>query len=104
IFNLFREMKDDISAVMLWGMADDNTWLKTFPITRDDKPLLFDEELQAKPAYWGVVDPTMLPVLPKTLNVTAGSIPINGSTSVQIKALAPNALESRAYDRSWATF
>lgn len=104
IFMLYRELSDSISSVMLWGLADDNTWLKTFPITRDDKPLLFDEELQAKPAYWGVVDPTMLPVLPKSLSITAGTIKINNSTDVKIQALAPTALESRESDSSWASF
>lgn len=104
IFMLYRELSDSISSVMLWGLADDNTWLKTFPITRDDKPLLFDEELQAKPAYWGVVDPTMLPVLPKSLNVTAGSIGINNSVDVNIQAQPPTLLESRESDRSWASF
>jgi endo-1,4-beta-xylanase len=47
--------------VTFWGLADDHTWLKTFPVARINLPLLFDEQLQAKPAYWGVVDPTKLP-------------------------------------------
>jgi endo-1,4-beta-xylanase len=55
LFDLFRQLKHSISSVTLWGLGDDSSWLKTFPITRDDKPLLFDEQLQAKPAYWGVV-------------------------------------------------
>ena len=42
-------------------MADDDTWLDGFPVTRTDYPLPFDMELQAKPAYWGIVDPTHLP-------------------------------------------
>ena len=70
LFNLFRAKASQISSVTFWGMADDNTWLKTFPITRDDKPLLFDEQLQAKPAYYGIMDPSQLPVLPESLNVT----------------------------------
>ena len=42
-------------------MADDDTWLDSFPVTRTDYPLPFDMNLQAKPAYWGIVDPTQLP-------------------------------------------
>ena len=42
-------------------MADDNTWLDSFPVTRTDYPLPFDMGLQAKPAYWGIVDPSKLP-------------------------------------------
>ncbi len=54
-------MKGKLSAVTFWGMADDDTWLDGFPIARTDYPLPFDMQLQAKPAYWGIVDPTQLP-------------------------------------------
>lgn len=70
LFNLFREVSPLIHSLTFWGLGDDRSWLKSVPITRDDKPLLFDEDLQAKPAYWGVVDPSQLPIIPKTLNVT----------------------------------
>ena len=60
MFALFREYAGEITSVTLWGLADDNTWLDTFPVTRKDAPLLFDTRLQAKPAYWGVVDPTRI--------------------------------------------
>ena len=102
IFNLYRELKDLISSVTLWGLADDNTWLKTFPITRDDKPLLFDEDLQAKHAYWGVVDPMMLPIIPKDLRITQGSITLTGATDKIIAALAPVPLETISEAGSWA--
>nr|BFE72965.1 hypothetical protein GCM10020092_062660 [Actinoplanes digitatis] len=57
---LFRRHAGEITSVTLWGLADDNTWLDTFPVTRKDAPLLFDTMLQAKPAYWGVVDPSRI--------------------------------------------
>jgi endo-1,4-beta-xylanase len=60
MFALFREYAGDITSVTLWGLADDNTWLDTFPVTRKDAPLLFDTALQAKPAYWGVADPSRI--------------------------------------------
>jgi len=60
-FDLFRALKGKISAVTLWGMADDDTWLDSFPVVRTDYPLPFNLQLQAKPAYWGIVDPTQLP-------------------------------------------
>ena len=82
IFKELRRLRDSISSVTLWGIADDNTWLKTFPIARLDLPLLFDEDLQAKPAYWGVVDPTQLPVLIQKLDVVEGTPRIDGRRDV----------------------
>ncbi|MEU8664908.1 endo-1,4-beta-xylanase, partial [Actinoplanes philippinensis] len=60
MFALFRRYSSEITSVTLWGLADDNTWLDTFPVTRKDAPLLFDTRLQAKSAYWGVADPTKI--------------------------------------------
>lgn len=60
-FDVFRELRGKLSAVTFWGFADDDTWLDGFPVTRTDYPLPFDMGLQAKPAYWGIVDPTQLP-------------------------------------------
>ncbi|MBP1969329.1 GH35 family endo-1,4-beta-xylanase [Virgibacillus natechei] len=61
IFEVFKEKQQNISAVVTWGIADDHTWLKTFPITRRNLPLIFDEQLKPKYAYWGIVDPSQLP-------------------------------------------
>lgn len=60
-FAAFRRLHRKLSAVTFWGFADDDTWLDGFPVTRTDYPLPFDMGLQAKPAYWGIVDPTQLP-------------------------------------------
>jgi endo-1,4-beta-xylanase len=60
-FNALRQLKGTLSAVTFWGFADDDTWLDSFPINRLDAPLPFDTGLQAKPAYWGIVDQTQLP-------------------------------------------
>lgn len=103
LFNLFRAKSSQISSVTLWGLADDNTWLKTFPITRDDKPLLFDERLQAKPAYWGIVDPSQLPVLPKLLNVTKKPPGILNNLKAWA-ALAPVPLDPGDGSASWGQF
>jgi endo-1,4-beta-xylanase len=61
-FDAFRSLQGKISSVTLWGLADDATWLSTFPIARLEAPLLFDDALQAKLAYWGIVDPARLRV------------------------------------------
>jgi endo-1,4-beta-xylanase len=60
-FDAFKQLSTKLSSVTMWGMADDDTWLDSFPVTRTDYPLPFDKALQAKPAYWGIVDPTKLP-------------------------------------------
>jgi endo-1,4-beta-xylanase len=60
-FDVFRALRGKLASVTFWGMADDDTWLDGFPVTRTDYPLPFDMGLQAKPAYWGIVDPTQLP-------------------------------------------
>lgn len=61
LFRCFRKLKGSISAVTFWGLADDHTWLAHYPVDRPNWPLLFDAALQAKPAYWGVVNPRRLP-------------------------------------------
>jgi endo-1,4-beta-xylanase len=55
LFDVYRKYRTNLASVTLWGLADDNTWLDTFPVTRKDAPLLFDVSLQAKPAYWTLV-------------------------------------------------
>jgi endo-1,4-beta-xylanase len=71
VFDVLRRQRAHISSVTVWGLADDGTWLSTFPITRLNTPLLFDGQLQAKPAYWGVVDASKLPARTRTLTVPA---------------------------------
>ena len=72
-FQAFRQLKGKISSVTFWVTADDHTWLSTFPITRLDMPLLFDQQLLAKDAYWGVVDPLQLPGADISLTGSADS-------------------------------
>lgn len=56
-FALFREYKDYIDCVTLWGVADNYTWLDYFPVrNRKNWPLLFDVNGQPKEAYYRVMD------------------------------------------------
>lgn len=52
----------NVTAVVFWGVSDDDSWLLSpqFSQGRHNMPLLFDETLKAKPAYWGIVDPSRL--------------------------------------------
>lgn len=52
------------SGITVWGLDDGHTWLDSFSLTAGNapnRPLLFDEALEAKPAYSSVVD-TLLTV------------------------------------------
>ncbi|WP_197286042.1 endo-1,4-beta-xylanase [Paenibacillus sp. FJAT-27812] len=67
-----------ISNVTFWGIADDHTWLHNRPVTRQDAPFAFDNNFQAKPAYWGMVDPSKLTAINKTANAVHGSPSLSG--------------------------
>jgi endo-1,4-beta-xylanase len=101
-FKEFRRLKGKLDAVTFWGMADDDTWLDTFPIDRLDEPLPFDMGLQAKPAYYGIVDPTQLagyamsvvltsqtgPPTARVLTITATNPSTGIAYSTQINSLS----------------
>jgi len=80
IFNLFKQYSDQITNVTLWGIGDDHTWLTGFPVERNNWPMLFDKELKAKPAFWGVVEPDRLPVITKEFDVAQGSPKIDAES------------------------
>lgn len=50
LFDLYVEYADSISAVVLWGVTDDQSWRAS------RLPLLFDATYQAKPAYYSIID------------------------------------------------
>jgi endo-1,4-beta-xylanase len=55
-FDVFRDYKKVITGVTFWNLSDKYTWLDTYPIPgRKNYPLLFDQNLQPKKAYWEVV-------------------------------------------------
>jgi endo-1,4-beta-xylanase len=56
-FRIFREYKDYIDCVTLWGVADDATWLDNFPArNRKNWPLLFDENHNPKEAFHRIME------------------------------------------------
>ena len=85
---IFKRNADDIGSVTFWGMADDHTWLTNRPITRVDLPLLFDHQLQSKLAYWGIVDPSQLPVFIQQLDVHNATPVIDGTVDVVTRAFS----------------
>ncbi len=83
VFDVLIRQAQYIDSVTLWGLADDETWLKTWPTTRLNLPLLFDERLRAKYAYWGVVDPTQLPVFIQQTSVPQATPIIDSEPELQ---------------------
>jgi endo-1,4-beta-xylanase len=84
IFEVFKRQADHIGSVTFWGMADDHTWLTDRPIPRVDAPMPFDQQQQAKYAYWGIIgDLSRIPVLIQMLNVPQGTPTVDGSSELQ---------------------
>ena len=50
-FRVFREHDDELFSVTVWGLYDARSWRRG-----EGAPLIFDEGLRAKPAYYGIVD------------------------------------------------
>ncbi len=69
-FRVFREHADDLYSVTIWGLTDDRSWRSA------QAPLVFDAQLQAKPAYHGVVDGELPPRL-RSAFVFAGDVPLD---------------------------
>ncbi len=64
---LDQEEGIDITSVTMWGTHDGASWLNSSSVVgggadgrRKQCPLLFDDEYQAKPAYYAIVDPSQL--------------------------------------------
>ena len=50
LFEIFNRHADVIDRVTFWGLSDTRSW------RRNQQPLLFDGELNAKPAFDAVVE------------------------------------------------
>jgi endo-1,4-beta-xylanase len=96
VFDALRRQRSHLSAVTVWGLGDDQTWLRGFPFPRLDDPLLFDDQLQAKPAFWGAVDPSRLPGLTRTVAVPAGRPEVDGGRDLQWNLLPDVRVSSRS--------
>ncbi|MBR3023318.1 MAG: endo-1,4-beta-xylanase [Oscillospiraceae bacterium] len=79
IMNVAEKYKDNISAVIFWGVTDDNSW------RAPQNPLIFDSEFKAKPAYYSIIE-----------GLTPGEIPTNApaQTAVASPTVKPTATAS----------
>ena len=56
VFSVFRDYKNVITGVTFWNVSDRSSWLDNYPVRRRKNfPLLFNQDLQPKKAYWEVV-------------------------------------------------
>lgn len=89
IYDTFCRMKEElginVSAMVFWGTDDGHSWLNSSNAVGGSAdgvhkqcPLLFDADYQAKPAYWGIVDPSQLASNVKT--VLSTTLPISEYT------------------------
>ena len=101
-FGALKFLKPLLSAVTFWGFADDDTWLSTFPCAHLDEPLPFDQGLQAKPAYWGIVNPQELPGSGMSFAVSSKTGTIGGTRTWTVTATNPSS--QIAYDTQIASF
>lgn len=51
LMKLYQQYSDHIARVTFWGLDDGTSW------RAENSPLPFDAELQAKPAFYGLIDP-----------------------------------------------
>ncbi|MGO4546738.1 endo-1,4-beta-xylanase [Paenibacillus sp. 2TAB23] len=51
LLEIFKAHAANIKRVTFWGLNDSSSWRAA------NNPLLFDKNLQAKPSYYGVIDP-----------------------------------------------
>jgi endo-1,4-beta-xylanase len=58
LFTAFN--RPSVQSITTWGVADNDTWLNTFPVVRINRPLLFDTVGDPKAAFWAVADPSFV--------------------------------------------
>jgi endo-1,4-beta-xylanase len=95
LFDILRAHSDVLESVTAWGLHDGRSWLRNRATPRPwEAPLFFDDQLQSKPAYWGVVDPDQLPHFPQALNVSGGTVVVDGERDVEWDLLQPTVLRA----------
>ncbi|MDN4481561.1 endo-1,4-beta-xylanase [Demequina muriae] len=79
-FDIFRTYASELYSVTIWGLIDSRSWRDA-----NGGPLVFDDDLQAKPAYYGIVEGSAteqpLPPRLRTANAFAGSVELDGDAT-----------------------
>ena len=78
--------KDNISAVVVWGVTDDASW-------RANKyPLLFDADYKAKPAFYSIIEGYEIPDIPQTTTTAPPATDPIVTTTAPVTGIAPTML------------
>jgi endo-1,4-beta-xylanase len=56
LVSLFLNKRAQVTALLVWGIGDQYTWLTSWPEVRFEAPLLFDAQLRPKPAFDAVLE------------------------------------------------
>ena len=78
-YRIFRAHAADLFSVTVWGLNDGRSWRAS-----SGDPLVFNDGLQAKPAYYGIVDDE-LPAAQRSANVFAGSVPLGADATSDLE-------------------
>ncbi|WP_426592459.1 endo-1,4-beta-xylanase [Cellulomonas sp. McL0617] len=100
VFDMLRAHSADIFSATVWGLTDGRSWR-----VADGAPLVFDDDLQAKPAYYGITDQT-LPARQRSAVVFQGDVPLGAgaTTSLEWQKLPLHAIDDHsAFQLRWAT-
>lgn len=96
-FRDFRERADELFSVTIWGLTDNRSWRAA-----NGGPLLFDARLQAKPAYYGVIDGE-LEAPQRAANVFQGEVGIGEVDSPEWDRLPLEIVEGEtAFQLRWS--
>jgi endo-1,4-beta-xylanase len=60
LVSLFLKKRAQVTALLVWGIGDQYTWLTSWPVKRFEAPLLFDTQLRPKPAFNAVLEAARL--------------------------------------------
>ena len=71
-FRYFRQHAEDMFSVTIWGLTDTRSWRS------EQAPLVFTGSLRAKPAYHGIMDADLPPLI-RTANVFAGDVALGAA-------------------------
>jgi len=97
-FDVFNKHADDLFSVTVWGLTDGRSW-------RNDSgaPLLFDNDYQAKPAYFGAVGGAQLAPLVRTATVFGPASADTSAASSEWSRLPLNQIgEAGSFGLRWA--